>query len=431
MRTGSPNKDSKHDLNFKLKMLGIGKLEREYGFVKRRAGKIKIRPFLLSFFRACFDDGFSLSNWAFQLSLLEGKSISKQAVFYRLDSSFIALLKTLLEKALVNQMQTTALVKSKFKNVYIQDGTTLKLPDNLNTVYKGNYSRGETKSVAKLQVIYNATKRSFQSILLTPFTKNDQAASIDILPMLRKGDLVIRDMGYFVLSTFREIIQKKADFISRYKKDVTISDINSGESLPILKILKGKDLVKRKVLVGVKEQLPCTLIAIKLCSKVAEARRRKAIKDRDQRLRYTKEKKILLGWDIYLCSDEGMEIREVQNYYETRWQIEIIFKSWKSGLHLESSIPRHLKYAYLAETVIYLQMLFVVLMLTPIYNILRAIQQRNNRQISLLKTIKIALKLLLSNGLKLNTKIAHKLSCFTLYEVRKRTTMEEKLRILA
>lgn len=432
MRTGSQNKYMQHDLNSKLKLLGITKLERELGFRKRRTGKIRLQALVESFYKSCFRSKFSLSSWAFQLSAQEGLCISKQAVFYRVNSSLTKLLERLLNNALVAQIKPSQTSQnSRFKNVYIQDGMAIKLPDNLSTKYKGNYSRGKIKAVAKLQVIYNASKRNFKSILLTPFTRNDQTASSDILPLLKKGDLVIRDMGYFVMPTFRQIVQRKADFISRYKKDVAIIDLKSKQAVSIIQLLRGKTVLKRKVILGAKEQLECTLIAVKVAPCLAEARRRKAMKDRDKRLRYTQDKKILLGWDIYLSSSHDLDVKDVQDYYAARWQIEIIFKSWKSGLSLEKSIPGQLNYDHLAVTVIYLHLLLIVLMITPIYNTLKSLIRRPEDRVSLLKSVKIILMMIINNRIQFDLNVASKLANFTLYEVRNRDTMVDKLRILA
>lgn len=432
MRKGSPNKCKEDDLNHKLRALEINKLGKAHGFRKRRSGKIRLQPLLVSFYKACFSDSFSLSSWALHLSMGQGLSVSKQAVFYRIDKSFVTLTKKLLEKAVSSQVKgIRPVLKQRFQNVYIQDGLCIKLPASLNNAYRGNYSNGATKAVAKLQVVYNATKRNFKSIALTSFTRNDQAVSADIVPLLRKGDLVIRDLGYFVLPTFRAITALKADFISRYKRDVTLLDSKTGDRLSITRMIKGRTVFKQKVLVGAKEKLECVLVAVKISSQLAEARRRKAMKDRDRRMRYSKERQELLGWDIYLCSRDDLDIKEVQSYYAARWQIEIIFKSWKSGLRLERSIPAQLKYEYLAETIIYLQMLFVVITTMPIYNGLRHYAQRSEYKVSLLKTTRMIMNMLIMNQMIIDRNQTQKLARFTFYETRNRNTLEDIMSMLA
>ena len=431
MRTESPNKSTKLDLTTRLKELKINQLAVDCGFKKRSSGKIKAIDLIHCFYSASNTGQFSLSSWAVQLSRSCKMKLTKQAVFYRVNSNFIVLLKSILEKAILKHCKyKNRTSNSRFTNVYLQDGTTLKLPDPLSTFYKGNYSLGKTKAVAKVQVIYNVKKECFTSLKLDSYTRNDQAASADILPILKKGDLVIRDMGYFVLRTFRKIIDKGADFITLYRNDVSIFDATTLEPICFGKALKNKKRIKLQILLGAKEHLPCTLVAIKVSDKIANARRRKAIKNRDRRRQYTADRLNLLGWDIFICSMNDMEPKEIQEIYSTRWHIEIIFKSWKSGLKLEANIPKQLKYVYLAEAVIYLQLINIVLMLNPILIQLRLLSKKICRQISLLKAIPIMMIALVENGMQISLEEMGKSLQILLYEKRNRKSMELKLEIL-
>lgn len=431
MRTESPSKSTKLDLSARLKKLKINQLAIDCGFKKRNSGKIKAIDLINCFFSASNTVQFSLNSWADQLSRCCKIKLSKQAVFYRVNSTFIDLLKSILEKAILEQNKYKKRDPNRrFTNVYFHDGTALKLPDSLRTFYKGNYSRGVEKAVAKVQVIYNATKECFTSLRLDPYTRNDQAASADILPLLKKGDLVIRDMGYFVLQNFRKIIEKGADFISLYRYAVSILHQTTQEPICLGKILKNKKRLKLKVLLGAKEKLPCTLIAIKVSDKIANARRRKANKDRDRRRKFTAVRQELLGWDIFICSMNDIEAKEIQEIYSTRWHIEIIFKSWKSGLKLEANIPKQLKYVNIAEAAIYLQLINIVLMLNPILLHLGMLSKKIGRQISLLKATLLTMITLLKNGMKISFVEMENSLQLLLYEQRKRTTMADKLKIL-
>jgi hypothetical protein len=71
----------------------------------------------------------------------------------------------------------------------------------LSKVYPGNKNRtGKNFSVFKIQAIYDLLAERFVAFSTSGFTRNDQRASADILDLARKGDLVLRDLGYFVLS---------------------------------------------------------------------------------------------------------------------------------------------------------------------------------------------------------------------------------------
>jgi len=57
--------------------------------------------------------------------------------------------------------------------------------------------------------------------------------------MLRKDDLVIRDLGYFVLKRFQEIEEKEAYFISRWKVNEDVYEAGDAtEPLDLAKFIE-------------------------------------------------------------------------------------------------------------------------------------------------------------------------------------------------
>ncbi len=70
----------------------------------------------------------------------------------------------------------------------INDSSSIKLPDVLKSFFKGNYSKGKLKSLAKIQAIIDLKSDRFVHLELGDYTKNDQKVSTDILAMLQPGD---------------------------------------------------------------------------------------------------------------------------------------------------------------------------------------------------------------------------------------------------
>jgi hypothetical protein len=429
MRTKSPFKFTSISLESSLKKLDVDKLSELLAFKRRRAKKITARHMIQSFFGCSYGNSFSLSQWAASLGLLIKETVSKQALFERVNDRFILLTKALIGKALEKKInQNPKRLMGRFKNVFIQDSSCISLPEALCGDYKGNYSRGRIKSVAKLQLIFNIASGGFKNYELTPYSKNDQAASGDILPFLGKGDLVIRDMGYFVLNVFRSIKQRQAHFISRLRKDVAIYDSRTGKPVKLITLLKNKTFIKRKVLIGCQEKLEVPLMAIKVNDKLAHHRVLKMLKDRDRRKKNTMEKLSLMGWDIFICSMDDLSGQEIKAIYRLRWQIEIIFKSWKSHLRIEKNISPYIKRPYLAEAIIYLTFLMAVLIVMPIYSAILATKGMIQK-ISLLKITKM-IAWFFSTGKLMIINTLENLLYHSFYERRNRTSFGQKINLL-
>lgn len=425
MRTGNRCKNRVISLKEKLKELKIYSLSRSCDFQKRKVKKINSLNLILSFYSCNLTGIFSLSGWAFQLSQLINKPVSKQAIFDRLDNDFIKLCRELLEKSFSSKLKTGKLL-NRFPNVYIQDSSCVWLPPSLYQFYQGNKSYTGNNSVAKIQVIYNLMKNTFVEFRLTSYTRNDQAASVDILRHIRSGDLIVRDLGYFVINSLKEIIKRNAHFICPLRKNVSLFDPHNNQSIKLKHLLKNKNFLKQQVLLGKQQRLPVTLIAIKLDAKTAKYRQNCAIYDRDKRNKVTAEKLFLLGWDIFICSCSDLQPKEIQDIYKIRWQIEIIFKSWKSYLKIEQSIPGHLKRPYIPEVIIYLTLLLTILFIMPVYRSALKIA----KEISLLKLTRfIAVLMPINNWILYYSQLVNNLKLI-LYEVRNRANFSDKLALL-
>ena len=180
---------------------------------------------------------------------------------------------------------------------------------------------------------------SFIHFSLRSFTDNDQSASPSIVEYLNKGDLVIRDLGYSCLKVFEEIINVGANLLSRVKYGTTIYDQN-GQQLDWLKLLKKKSSLDKEVLMGIKHKIPVRLVIIPLPAHIVEQRVRKAKKDRDKRLNHSDLYYKWLAYSIYITtvSKKIWSPQEVDKVYRNRWQIEIIFKTWKSNFKMQEML---------------------------------------------------------------------------------------------
>lgn len=395
MRAGSykkRNKDKKYFYSFFEKSI-ISRISKSSGFCKRKSKKIKPIDFIVGFFVMSLKGLNTYSCWAEQIGLLCNKAISKQAIFVRIQSSTVVFVKELLQERLGKsyQYEKTHELFSFFKKVFLHDSTTLSLADNLVKSYPGNCSNGKQTALARIQAIYDFKQKCFSCFKLTAYTNNDQSASGLILEYLKKGDLVVRDLGFFVLDVFSEIIKKEAYFLSRSRFGVNLHSVNSEIKINISDILKKKKNIDMDVLIGEKQRLKIRLVVRKLPEHIGAERRRKARKDRDKRLNHSKAYYQLLGYGIFITNVEKelWTAKDVENAYGVRWQIEIIFKSWKSHFNIQKIIHKQCRKKIRVECIIYLMLLFITLFQTRLYNYFKKrIRKKFQKDVSLLKLAK-------------------------------------------
>ena len=424
-------------INDKLKEIGIDYAARESGFIKRKGKKITPISLVVSLFN-CLIRGrdLSFSAWAIEHSNINMETVSKQAIWKRTNTNLIDFLKVLIQNTiqikLEQQKQNLHEVFKHFNNVYIQDSTSLKLPDTLRNIFPGNRSKGQQKAVAKIQAIYNLTTRCFKRFSVTSFTDNDQKESPNIVTDLREGDLIIRDLGYFVLSVFKSITKEGAYFLSRYKFGTDLYDTNTMKKISLILLTREGSIIDKEVNIGKKEKISVRLVAIKLNPQIAEERRRKAKNDRDKRLNHSKEYMELLGWSIYITNvgEDIWTVDQVQTAYKMRWFIEVIFKSWKSQLKIPEIIPENNMSPEKAQVIIYAFLLFVLLFQIDLFAKLYNMGIKNISLLKLSNFIVLRFDQILVSGV--SKKIIEEISYFCSYESRKkRFNFCEKLQMAA
>jgi hypothetical protein len=378
-------------LEKKLESLSLNQIAREQGFVKRKARKISPYTFLIGFFIMVLTGRHSLSSFAMTMGLLSNLRISKQAVDKRINPGLIRFLRSLLGHCLVHNIDiSTSSLKEKlasvFNRILLHDSTQIQLTPKLADPFPGSRNYSAKKfSILKIQAVYELITETFHHLDFSGFTKNDQAASRDILTILSKGDLIIRDLGYFVLSVLKKISHLGAYFLCRYKHGILVFETDGKTPVDLLKLLNKQGVLDKDVVLGKKEKVPVRLVAIPVPEPVAAERRRKAKINRDRRLNPSKEHLSLMGWNIFVTNidRDTLSMEQIALLYRLRWRIEIIFKSWKSHFHLrnvpKASFERVLAY-------IYSILIFVTLFQTHVYHRLdRKTIENNLQQLSLFR----------------------------------------------
>ncbi|MEO5572265.1 MAG: hypothetical protein ABIT08_10930 [Bacteroidia bacterium] len=199
------NRDDKENIILlQLVTKTINKIARLCGYLQRSTGKISPKNLIIGFMIMVSRQRNTYADWAVEIGLLEGKTISRQALNERMQLATELFIKSVVEKTISKhtpavKMQKIKGVLKNFKNAKIDDSTTISLPDALAEEFPGNISRGVQKAQAKIHAMYNLTENNFPFLNVHSFSNNDQSLSANVLPYLQKGDLCIRDLGSLYL----------------------------------------------------------------------------------------------------------------------------------------------------------------------------------------------------------------------------------------
>jgi hypothetical protein len=332
----SASADYSHPLATAFQALPLEQIARSCGFLRRRPKKVHPVSFLQLCCLLALQAQVSLRAWACLWGLLTNQTLSKQAMAKRCSPAAVAFVRTVLECLLGRLVTPAACVPEAlrhFGRVILQDSTTLALHPKLAASFPGPRNQSQQASASlKVQFFYDLLSQRCLRFWLSPFTTNDQKASPLILSLARRGDLIIRDLGYLVLDVLAQFHRQGIYFLSRWRHGTMLLDPTSGAPLNLLAELRRRGCWDTPVLLGQKERLPARLVAIALPAPVAAERRRKALADRDRRLRPSPERLALLDWEIFITNvpPHLWSARTVAETYRLRWRIEILFKAWKS-----------------------------------------------------------------------------------------------------
>lgn len=361
-------------------------------FDLRSSGKITVLNFILSFF-AMFEGNkkMTLNWWSIQLGIIIGDIVSKQAISSKFYNRHLSHIENILKESLslkIEELNEKGVLDnylfSSFGKVLLRDSVCFNLHDSLANIYAGS-GKGST---ARLQTAYDLKSRSYTYFELGSFRRNDQKAAGDILPYLNKGDLVIQDLGYQSFKIYGLIMKRGAFFLTPWSYGTIITDIDTGERINLLALLKKKGQIDKIIILGVRDQVKVRIVAKRVSPKVAAERKRKARKDRNKSANHSKEYYKMLEWDIRVTNvpKDIWSLDEVLLAYRLRWHIEIIYKAWKSSLSMNKKAV-HKMDANKCKMIFYLMLLYAVIncQVKYCYFLIKIKERYKNKDLSILK----------------------------------------------
>jgi hypothetical protein len=272
--------------------------------------------------------------------LKEGIKIRKQSLQDRFNESASDFMKQMVEHALSKKLGLApGGIECRFGRIVINDSTVFQLPEEYADRYKG-FGGGASKAGIKNQYCFDLLSQQIIDITVQEGTVPDCKYP---LQDLRAKDLRLEDLGYFKVEKFKAIENAKAYFLSRLKFGVAIYTLTKGKysRLDLFKEigkLKEGEMKSIQIYLGEKEKYATRLIIEKVPAKLANEKRRKLTTDKqNKRKGISKERLIFCDVNAFItnCSQEELPNKLLRHCYSLRWQVEIIFKAWKSSFKID------------------------------------------------------------------------------------------------
>ncbi|MBM4464249.1 MAG: IS4 family transposase [Chloroflexi bacterium] len=304
----------------------------------QRLSSLDGRRFLQTMVFGFIEDPDASLNDLSQVCLDLGVDITPQGLDQRINDKAVVFLKEMFAKAMdkfKNKIPLPLPILQQFSAIYLTDSTMQSLPVNMADEFTGSGGDASEASL-KVQLVFDFLLGNLAQVAFRPGREPDQKYR-DYVDLLPAGSLSITDLGYFCLDAFKAImLERKAYFLSRLLTKTGLLT-PAGERINLYEMLwsRPRQAFEINVLMGTRpqHQLPCRLICIPAPQEVADQRRRKAKEKARRRGRTpSKEYLALLGWTILVTSvpTHMLSIQQVALLYGVRWQVELVFKLWKS-----------------------------------------------------------------------------------------------------
>ena len=283
-----------------------------------------------------------------------GISISAEGLNQRFNFNAVNVLREIMNKILNIQINNQFLLNTEmnsFSRIRILDSTSFQLDNSLADIYKGSGGSSNTSGI-KIQLEYDLITGQFLNVYSGSGSENDKNYGTFCISDVKEKDLCIRDLGYFDMKDFKQIHDKKAFYVSRIKLNTAIYTKNISpnkffnrnrkkyseyQKIDLENIMKeldsGETIEIESVYCGGIEKLPVRLICYKLTETQLKNRRKKqALVENKKGITLSPKSRRLSGLNVYITNipTEIVPFNKIHDLYSLRWQVEILFKTWKS-----------------------------------------------------------------------------------------------------
>jgi Transposase DDE domain len=272
-----------------------------------------------------------------------GVDITPQALDQRFTEAAAACLKRVLHAALARVVAAAPVaipLLARFTAVWLQDSSTIVLPDALAPVWQGCGGSTPERTTAALKLQVRLEMRTGRlDVQLQDGRAADQAAELP--GKLEAGALHIADLGYWSLDVFGTLTQQGVCWLSRLQVQTAIYAA-TGQRQDLLALLTAQPAATLDMAVALGEtpRLPARLLAVRVPQEVAATRRRRLREAARKKGRQASTTRLALAaWTLLVTNIPGdrLTLREALVLARVRWQIELLFKLWTSHGRVDES----------------------------------------------------------------------------------------------
>jgi hypothetical protein len=242
------------------------------------------------------------------------------------------------------------LLKCHFKSIKVADSTTITLPKNLKATYKGT-GGGGSPAAAKVQLQLDLLTGRFTECGITKAACNDTEYLSILEKTIKKKDLILQDLGYYQADHLRFLQNSEAYYITKIRRTTNLYIPNekpkldsSGNPLKgslykkvdiqeIVAPLQPGETIEISDIYIDRNKFKTKLILTKLTPECKETREKKFALDLRKRNKVPSESNDFWNTiNAYITNIPTSILTkdQIHDIYSLRWQVELMFKIWKS-----------------------------------------------------------------------------------------------------
>jgi hypothetical protein len=320
----------------------IERIAREEKFVQR-SSKITAKQFLkmLLFDHLQFNQP-SLGQHVFGMFDDTGRHVSREGLNKRFNAEAVSFIRKIFESFLAASIDYGGIeteLQKKFSAVRIQDSTEFKLADSLAKDFPG-YSESNALACAAIQFEYDIIGKKISCLSLGSAKESDKAFADNHMGNITLRQLLLRDLGYYGIKSYSQIESRGAFYISRLKPKVVIyrKKGDGYEAVSWAEIGAGIErggggYFDQVVYIGAEEKKEVRLMAWVLPD---AAQRRRLKRKANRKGTVSADDMVWSTLNVFITNigQEDLTVKEAYQLYRIRWQIELVFKTWKSILKI-------------------------------------------------------------------------------------------------